>query len=178
MFLLASLGVQYWAHSRYENSGPTLNVEEGMAAPAWSLADVDGNRVSSQDFRGRILILDFWATWCGPCRSEFNMLRAWWKNGEETGLLNGVELVAVNLGEPLALVNRFIENRDLPFRFVLDSDGAVAGAFGVTSLPSLIVIDPDGRVAYTSIGYHAAIGVNLSRTLSEIEKERRRDPRP
>jgi thiol-disulfide isomerase/thioredoxin len=176
--LIVSLGVQYWAHSTYETLRPSLGIEVGVAAPAWSLEDLEGNRVSSEDYNDRIVILDFWATWCGPCRSELSMLHVWWKNEQEFGLLEGVEMVAVNLQEPVPVVKRFVARKELAFRFVQDTDGAVARAFGVKSLPTLVVVGPDGRVAYTSVGFHKTIGMHLSRTLGEIQQERQRGPRP
>ncbi len=171
-FLLASLGIQYWAHATYQPSRPTLKVEIGAAAPAWSFEDLDGRRVSSEDFRNRVVILDFWATWCAPCRKEFEALNAWWRREQASGLLDGVELLAVNVGEPPDLIGRFVESNPIRFRVVRDGDGSVAQSLGVTGLPALIMLDRQGRVRFTELGYDPLVGASLSDTLRVMTKER------
>lgn len=169
-FLLVSLGVQYWAHATYKPSRSSM--KEGAAAPAWSLEDMNGERVSSDKFRGRVVVLDFWASWCVPCRQEFEVLTKWWEKERASGLLDGVEFLAVNVGESAELVAQFMASNSVPFRIVRDEDSSVAKSFGVTGLPTLIMLDRDGRVAWVGVGYDPWVGASISDELKEIEKER------
>lgn len=169
-FLLVSLGVQYWAHSVYQPS--RLSIKEGATAPAWLLEDLDGKAISSADLSGRIVILDFWATWCVPCREEFVVLKEWWDGQQPTGRLQGVELLAVNVGEPAPLIEEFLKSNPIPFRVARDGNGSVAQAFGVNGLPALIMIDRDGRVACATEGYDPMVGGLLNDELNKVRKGR------
>jgi peroxiredoxin len=172
MFLVASAGIQYWAHSVFKPSRPTLSLKEGATAPSLSLQDLDGTQVSLDSFRGRVVILDFWATWCKPCRAELKTLKSWWDQERATGLLDSVDVLAVNLEEPASLVERFVTTSAVPFRVLLDTDGAVAQAYGVRALPTLVVIDREGRVVDSVVGYDPMTGSTLSDILGKMEKER------
>lgn len=123
-------------------------VEERPPAPDFSLEDMDGEVYRLSDFRGQPVIVNFWATWCPPCRKEMpSMQRAWEQLREE-----GVEMLAINVGETPDTVFRFTADYPVEFPLLLDLDSAVTEAWPIRGLPSTFVVDPEGRIAYQAIG--------------------------
>src|SRR5262245_39994573 len=148
-FLIASIAVQWWAHHTYRGgSSASAAIKRGEAAPGFSIERLDGSELSLASLRGQVVILDFWATWCGPCRSEFVTLESWREKEASTGLLDSVMVVAINTGEDRQLVERFVEKNEISFVVGLDPNGDLAAKYGVASLPTLIIIDRQGNVAF------------------------------
>ena len=120
----------------------------GGATPPLALQDLDGRRHRLEDYRGKVVLINFWATWCEPCREEMpslNKLRASLA-GQPFAVL------AVNLAESEARVRRFMEQVPLDFPVLLDRDSAVAKAWQARILPASFVVGPDGRIRYWMLG--------------------------
>jgi peroxiredoxin len=114
----------------------------GEAAPLFTLADLDGNAVSLAAYRGRVVVLHFWATWCTPCRHEMPILDAVSRRHAGEAIV-----LAINLAEKRERVRAFRQETGLTLPILLDPRGKVAAAYGVLSLPITLVVGPDGRVA-------------------------------
>lgn len=114
----------------------------GEPARPLTLQDLEGRQVSLSSYRGSLVLLHFWATWCPTCRGEMSLL-------EEAARAHprGFVILGVNLGEKRAKVASYVEASGITFPILLDGRGKVASAYGVLSLPITIVIAPDGRVA-------------------------------
>jgi peroxiredoxin len=124
-------------------------LEPGRLAPAFDLATLDGGHVALADFRGRPVVINFWATWCVPCRVEMPMLVGAWRGNRDRGL----EVLAVNLTdqERGKDVRRFVEELALPFHVALDERGRVRERYRLVSLPTTVFVDSTGTVR----GHHS-----------------------
>ena len=125
-------------------------VQEGfVAAPDFTTEDAAGNRVSSRSFRGRVVLLNFWATWCPPCRLEMPSMERLY--GEFRG--QGLEIVAVNFMESRELVQAFSREQNLTYPMLLDRRSDIAERYGVMRLPETVVIGRSGEVIAKTTGY-------------------------
>jgi thiol-disulfide isomerase/thioredoxin len=124
------------------SSAGGLSVLEGQAAADFTLELVDGGEFRLSSERGRVVVLDFWASWCGPCMQSMPQLE---KLSQE--LANkSIRFVAVNLQEDRQTVEKALERLELTLDIALDVDGATAEKFSVTAIPQTIVIDAEGKV--------------------------------
>jgi peroxiredoxin len=122
----------------------------GAPAPSFSLADLDGAMVSLESLRGnKVVLVEFWATWCPPCRMVLATLRRM----EQTLREENVEVLSVNQEETAEQVHQYVARDGTPFRVVLDPDGAVARRYGVTSLPTMVLIDKQGIIRWIHVGH-------------------------
>ena len=153
-FLLPALGTQ-------------LRHRNGEIAPDFSLPVMLGGDTNSRQslaaLRGKIVLLDFWATWCGPCRESLPLIE---RLAQEHGKKNLVVL-GINQGESVEQVQRFYAGHDPGYTIVSDADSAVGGQFGVSGLPSMVVVDANGkqRSAVSGVPSYA----RLERMVAEAE---------
>jgi len=120
----------------------------GGPTPPLALKDLDGREVSLDAYRGRTVIVNFWATWCAPCVAEMPSLMRL----RDRYAPQGLEVIGVNFQENAARIKPFLERYGLAFPVVRDHDGGVRTAWGVTVFPSSFVIGPDNRVAFVVVG--------------------------
>lgn len=117
-------------------------------APSFSLVDLDERVHQLEDYRGKPLIVNFWATWCPPCLKEMpSMERAWQKIESE-----GITMIGINVGEDFDTVFGFTATMDVSFPLLLDLDGTVTGEWPIQGLPTTYVLNPEGEMVYRMIG--------------------------
>jgi thiol-disulfide isomerase/thioredoxin len=118
-------------------------------APVWTLKDVDGKAISSEQLKGKVIVLDFWATWCGPCRSEIPGYIELQKQSGPAGL--AIVGVSLDRGGP-AVVKKFIADLKINYQIVMGDD-QIADAFGgVEAIPTTFIIDRNGTIRYRKVG--------------------------
>lgn len=119
-----------------------------IAAPEFNLVDMNGKQHKLSDYRGKPVIVNFWATWCPPCREELPaMNRAW---GEIKN--QGIEMLAVNVGEDEDTIFSFMGDYPIDFTVLLDESGDIINEWPVKGVPTTFVVDPEGKLVYRAIG--------------------------
>ncbi|MDP9173802.1 MAG: redoxin family protein [Planctomycetota bacterium] len=120
----------------------------GKPAPSFALEDLNGKKVSSADLKGQVYVLDFWATWCGPCVMSLPGLDTLYKSHKDAGL----KVFALNQQEDKEVVQKFEDEKKFSLTILLDADAKVGEAFGVLGIPQTVVVGKDGRVLKVFIG--------------------------
>ena len=120
----------------------------GHSAPDFTVQTLDGEVVQLSDLQGKAVVLNFWATWCPPCRAEMPELQAAYDSYAAGGLV----VLGVNQGEDRATVETFLTQRNLTFPVALDVQGDVSRLYQVNSLPTTFFIDRDGVIREIVIG--------------------------
>jgi cytochrome c biogenesis protein CcmG/thiol:disulfide interchange protein DsbE len=134
-------------------------VEVGKAAPLFKLRNLTGGEVSLDQYKGKVVVLDFWATWCGPCRMTMPLLENLQK---EYG--NKFSLLTINLQEPDDVVRDYVRTQNLHPTVLLDENGAVGQTYGTDMIPMQVLIDRNGIVRDIKTGFSP-------RTISELKEE-------
>jgi peroxiredoxin len=134
----------------------------GQVAPGFELPDLSGKRHRLEDLRGKVVLLNFWATWCMPCRIELplleeihraraNQTRANQTRANQTQAQESLLVLGVN-NETEEKARRFVQERDLTFPNLADAENTLARAYSVESIPTTVVIGKDGKVAFYAVG--------------------------
>ena len=141
------------------NSGPETGKldsgpEIGKTAPDFTLKGLDGQEVSLSDFRGEPVLLNFWASWCGPCRLEMPFLQEIYEKWSGKGLV----LLAVNLQENQGTVEDFIDDAGYTFPVLLAPGNKVPLSYNIRGIPATFFIDADGVIRDIKIGAFSGVG--------------------
>jgi thiol-disulfide isomerase/thioredoxin len=124
-------------------------------APGFTLPTVDSNKmVALEDFRGKVVLLDFWATWCPPCRKQMPAVQNIHEDPALKGDLKVLSVNSENGPNRRAKVENYLKKSGYTFTTVLDN-GSASGQYGVSRLPTLVVITPSGEVSHTETGVHS-----------------------
>lgn len=121
---------------------------EKRIAPDFSLVDVDGKTHKLSDYRGKVVMINFWATWCPPCRFELPSMERAYNELKK----HDVEFLAINLGEDADTIFTFTADYPVTFPLLMDLDSAVSDLYPVIGLPTTYFVGPDGRLIYRAIG--------------------------
>jgi len=133
----------------FEKAG-VVELKEGQQAPGFTLATLDGGKASPADHRDKLVILNFWATWCQPCTLEMPSLEALWSRYRDRGLV--VIGVSVDRGAPRALLDPYVRSLKLTFPILLDPDSKTSDRWRVTAIPATFIVRPGGDVAGMVMG--------------------------
>lgn len=152
------------ASCRNEKSNVVI-VEEGKA-PDFTLSDVRGNKVSLSGFRGKVVLIEFWATWCPPCKESIPELNALYDRYKD----KGVAVLGISLdkgGDVSSTVGSFIKEYTVIYPVLLDN-GKTNVSYGVSSIPALFLIDKNGKMIKRFAGFTPGLVENLSREIETL----------
>ncbi|MFQ3610519.1 MAG: TlpA disulfide reductase family protein [Fimbriimonadales bacterium] len=134
----------------------------GSPAPNFQLTTLDGKTITMRDLRGKPVLLDFWATWCGPCRRALpHTQKLAQKYAKEAHVL------AVNLREDAETVRAFLQQNNFNFTVLMDTNGEVARSYGVRGIPHFVIVDARGRISFEQVGFGPGIEKTLERELKK-----------
>lgn len=134
-----------------EQSQNDTNALQGQDAPSFTLTDMEGNTVSLGDLKGKVVFLDFWATWCPPCRESLPHTQS--LSQHEKAKSGDLVVLAVNAREEVDKVKQFMQEKGFTFRVLMDKDGSVLDAYKVQGIPTFVLIDRQGKVAWVQVGF-------------------------
>jgi peroxiredoxin len=159
---LLSLALFSCSRSRTaESAGQAKDTSNLKAAPDFTLKDANGSNVKLSDYRGKVVLLNFWATWCGPCKVEI----PWFVEFEQQYKNKGFDVLGVAMDDDgWKAVKPFVEEHKMNYRVVLGNDSVATSYGGIDSLPTTFVINQEGRIVTSHIGL-----VNKDDYLKEIE---------
>jgi thiol-disulfide isomerase/thioredoxin len=137
-------------------------------APDFTLQTLDGQDITLSQLKGKVVLLDFWATWCGPCRESIPHLIQLYKDYHG----NGFELVGMDLDRgDVETVRRFVQSLNIPYPILVTPDD-VARSYKVSGIPATILIDKEGRIRERMAGFSSAIAEQLTRKVAELTSEK------
>jgi cytochrome c biogenesis protein CcmG, thiol:disulfide interchange protein DsbE len=149
LVLAGAIALFAWAWSNAQgDTSSGENVRVGREAPDFTLPDLDGREIALSDFRGEVVLINFWATWCPPCRVEMPDMEAVYREHGQ----DGFEILGVDQREPKDMVEEFVTERGFSWIFLLDEDFDVSREYSATSIPRSILVDRDGTVVHIWTG--------------------------
>ena len=144
-----SLQVAAMAAAMLAFAWPAAGTDGAAPAPAFSLPSREGKQVSLADLKGQVVMINFWASWCGPCRKEFPALDQIYAKYKPMGFT----LVAINVESEKSDAEKFLSATPASFPILFDPDNAVSGKYGVSAMPTTILVDRQGRVRWQHRAY-------------------------
>lgn len=141
LLLLFAAAISYAVVQSFSDGRSKL-ITEGDQAPDFTLETLDGETVQLSDYRGQGVFLNFWATYCPPCKEEMPYMESQYQSFKD----EGVQVIAVDVAEPRVTVNRFVTKYNLSFPIPMDSNEEVLNAYGVGPIPVTFLINEDGVV--------------------------------
>lgn len=146
-------------------SGATLAAD--VPAPDFSLPDQSGTTVSLSQFDGQVVLINFWASWCGPCREEMPLLAELHQRYESLGFT----MLGINVEEDSTDADRFLRSVPVSFPILYDRENSVSKLYDVIAMPSTILIGRDGRVRYIHHGYEPGYENDYQDQIRELIRE-------
>ncbi|RLB65370.1 MAG: TlpA family protein disulfide reductase [Deltaproteobacteria bacterium] len=147
-----------------DSSGP--KGKKGKTAPDFSLTSLDGKKITRDSLKGKVVILDFWATWCPPCRAAIPHLVELHKKYHDQGLvIVGISLDRGGKDE----VSDFAERNHIDYDLVMGINNAILKDFGeVSSIPTIIILNQQSEILFKAVGYNAEIAKTIDETVAKL----------
>ena len=156
-------GTFFLLHCGKEKEEPTL-----PSAPDFTLQTLDGKEVTLSKLKGKVILLDFWATWCAPCRESIPHLIQLYKTYQK----NGLEVIGMNMDRgDMDTVRHFIKSIDIPYPIVITPDH-VERSYGVIGLPTTILIDKEGKIREKILGFTSEIAKQMTAKVVDLISEK------
>lgn len=136
-------------------------------APNFTLKSLSGKNIKLSELTGNVVLVNFWASWCGPCRQEMPLLDAIHKKYEPLGFT----VLGINVEEQVANAKSFIDERPVDFPILFDSNNQVSKLYNVIAMPTTVVIDRDGKIRYIHQGYQSGDEVKYRKMVKTLVRE-------
>jgi len=138
-----------WSGARAVQSGngDASVIAAGAAAPDFEATDTSGEKIRLSDYRGQVVLLNFWASWCKPCVREMPLFDDVRRSGAD-----GIKVITVNAGESKGTVLEFLRKIDSSLPTIIDATGKISAAYRIVGLPATFVVDGDGAFVRAGLG--------------------------
>lgn len=137
------------------------------AAPDFTLKNRSGGNLRLSEQRGEVVLLNFWASWCGPCRQEMPILNTLHERYSKLGF----SVIGINVDKDSSLADKILKDIPVTFPILLDDTGAVSGTFDVSAMPTTILVDRDGNMRYLHKGYKPGYELEYEAQIKELIRE-------
>ena len=144
-----------------QESEPAVQI--GQPAPNFKLRDLAGRQVSLDQFKGNVVMLDFWATWCGPCRMTMPVMESLQKE-----YANRMVLLTIDLQEPLDVVRDYVRAHGIHSIVLLDEEGSVGEVYGASPIPMQFLIDKQGIIRHVQMGFEPGMAIPLRSQIDRL----------
>jgi thiol-disulfide isomerase/thioredoxin len=145
--------------------GLLSGIDHGRPAPDIVAATLDGKDFRLQDLKGDLVLLDFWASWCGPCRLSVPEVDALFRQSAEGD--PPLRVIGINQGEDAVTARRAATELGMTYPVVLDRDMAIGNRYGASSIPLFVLLDTDGTVLWKQVGFRPGIMDEAARIIRE-----------
>lgn len=142
-------------------------IDPGHAAPEFTLKSLKDRNLSLKEFRGQVVMINFWATWCGPCRQEMPALNALYEKYRHAGFV----LLGVNVDSETANAVQMASKLKATYPILFDTDKRASVLYQVSAMPTTVLIDREGKVRYVQKGYVAGIEDKYQTQIRELLRE-------
>jgi peroxiredoxin len=139
----------------------------GELAPDFVLKSASGKNIRLSELRGQVVMINFWATWCGPCRQELPLMYKIYQRYRDTGFV----VLAVNIEEDTAHSAKVAKSMKLGFPVLFDPEKRVSRQYDPPAMPATLIVDKDGRVRYVHLGYKPGYEDAYERQVRELLRE-------
>jgi len=146
---------------------PVCGALVGTGAPDFTLPTAAGSNLRLKEQRGQVVMLNFWATWCGPCREEMPQLSRLYDKYHGSGFV----LLGMNIDDDPRNAIALASKLGVRFPVLLDTDKKVSKLYDLSEMPSTLLIDRDGRVRYIHLGYHDGYADDYEKQIRELLRE-------
>ena len=165
---MKTLGIAIWVLATFLISPLLSAAEVGKPAPDIQLPKLNesniGDSAQISDFRGKLVYLDFWASWCGPCRKSFPVLNELHNTYNSLGF----EVVAINVDENLEDALGFLEKHPVDYTILLDSEAISPQKFNVPGMPTAYIIDAEGNIIHRHVGFRNGDAEKIEKLINEL----------
>jgi len=142
---------------------PETAVNIGQPAPSFKLRDLDGREISLEEYKGKIVLVDFWATWCSPCRMTMPVVENLSREYSDE-----MVVLAVNLRESKDVIGKYAFEQAISSQILLDKEGTVSTSYGAYAIPMQFLIDRSGIVRHIQTGYSSNMASKMRAQIESL----------